>query len=315
MTKPSNRALLAAALAAAVACAGIAAGGPAPAPAAFPGSDGVIAFSRLAKDPDGNGFVEAIYSATAKGTKLRMLTGGCCIDQDPSWSADGKRIALSRDARIFTMNAKGTGLDRLTKGKRFNGRRFEDLGPSWSPDGKRIVFWREYQSGKLPSDLFIVDSDGSNLTELPTPDLDEHGPSWSPDGTLIAFAATPSLDAAVELPDGIYVMNVDGTGVAPVVTNNQNAGPDWSPDGQKIAYSRKGDGGREVYVVNADGSAEQRLTDVTKSAFDPAFSPEGDQIVFSLQGALQVMSATGSKPKPLDAGAAVADFSPSWQPK
>ena len=59
-------------------------------------------------------------------------------------------------------------------------------GPSWSPDGNRIVFSGHF--GGI-SDLYIVNTDGSHLTQLTN---DRHGdlqPPWSPAGT-IAFASS-----------------------------------------------------------------------------------------------------------------------------
>ncbi len=56
-------------------------------------------------------------------------------------------------------------------------------------------------------------------------------------------------------------MNPDGTGLT-ALTNSAsvNAGPVYSPDGTKITFFSNRDGNDEVYVMNADGSGQTRLT-------------------------------------------------------
>ncbi len=85
-------------------------------------------------------------------------------------------------------------------------------------------------------------------------------------------------------------MNADGSDLInltplPDTTNSGEAGiePSWSPDGTRLAYSYQAD----VWVMNADGSAKQNLTDDPASAaagfgkggVRPAWSPAGTAIV------------------------------------
>ena len=75
----------------------------------------------------------------------------------------------------------------------------DDTRPSWSPDGTKIVFytWRDGNH-----EIYVMNADGSNLTNLTNNAAHDIHPSWSPDGTKIAF---------VTIRDGnyeIYVMIV-----------------------------------------------------------------------------------------------------------
>jgi TolB protein len=85
-------------------------------------------------------------------------------------------------------------------------------------------------------------------------------------------------------------MNADGSGIARLTLLTE-AGldqyPAWSPDGQRIAFTRSLDldgGPHQVYVMNADGSAINRLTfGDPQGRFAescPAWSPDGSSIVF-----------------------------------
>ena len=90
--------------------------------------------------------------------------------------------------------------------------------------------------------------------------------SWSPDGKRIAFDSARDSKYF-----NIYVLDV-GTGTVTRLTKSEanDITPAWSPDGRRIAFTSQRDGNREVYVMNADGSAQTRLTN-SPSADGQAF--------------------------------------------
>lgn len=59
-----------------------------------------------------------------------------------------------------------------------------------------------------------------------------------------------------------------------------DAVPCFSGDGSRIAFSSKRDGNPEIYVMNADGSGQQRITRSTAVDYNPAFSPDGRTVAF-----------------------------------
>ncbi|HZG69699.1 MAG TPA: hypothetical protein VEZ12_23400, partial [Herpetosiphonaceae bacterium] len=68
--------------------------------------------------------------------------------------------------------------------------------------------------------------------------------------------------------------------------------PRWSPDGSQLTYWRDPyehgqSTGTAVFVINADGSDERRLTDPAMFAGDPDWSPDGAWIVFSTYPPIQ----------------------------
>lgn len=108
-------------------------------------------------------------------------------------------------------------------------------------------------------------------------------PDWSPDGKRIAFESGPNGNLS------IFTIGLDGDDLKRLTDDTYNdEGPVWSPDGNRIAFYSNRHAEREnrpvslqVYVMNADGSDQRRLTDES-SALDHAvtWSPDGTRIAF-----------------------------------
>ena len=131
---------------------------------------------------------------------------------------DWDEISGNGDEEIFTANADGSGLTRLT----YNG--VEDSSPNWSPDGSRIAL--QVNVGGINQEIFVMNADGSNPVQLTRNTLHDIGPTWSPDGRMIAFTRAP----APETPGDVWVMNADGTGQRPLTTTDViEESPDWQP--------------------------------------------------------------------------------------
>lgn len=157
-----------------------------------------------------------------------------------------------------------------------------DYSPSFSPDGSRIAFTSEQTGNK---DIFLINADGMGQTQITFDESDEESPAWSPDGTKLAVCS--NRDGNEE----IYVMNVDGSDPVNLTLHPaDDCNPGWSPDGTRILFMSTRDGdwrneredNWELYVMDADGTNQTRLTDNPgyDLATGQAFSPDGMRIVF-----------------------------------
>lgn len=257
-----------------------------------------------------------IYSVAVLGAAAQRLTTDPAGDRHPTWSPDGSEIAFrserDRSGRsIYVVHADGTGLRRVVQ----HTTRVRD--PAWSPTGAEIAFVsiQDFESTQF-SELYVVNADGSGLARIAgdQPDWDDkfHQISflaWSPHGSKIAFAGDPHGRGG----RGIWIVNVDGTGLNRLADGGQ---PAWSPDGSRIAFTSFS-GGDDIYVTNADGTSRTRLTDHPADDQWPTWSPDGSRIAFMSRRdrnwEIYVMNADGSDERNLTRHPA-ADRYPSWEP-
>lgn len=141
-------------------------------------------------------------------------------------------------------------------------------------------------------------------------------PSLRPDRGRIAFES--NRDSNWE----IYSMRFDGTNVTRLTNNGAaDRSPSWSPDGTKIVFfSDRDSGNREIYIMNANGSSQTRLTTDTYGweDRDPKWSPDGTKILFVTDRdgdkEIFVMNSDGSgSPTQLTTNG-VTDDDPDWSP-
>ena len=166
-------------------------------------------------------------------------------------------------------------------------------GLSWSPDGSALVVAAD--RGGV-TDLYVVDADGTGLRPLfPAPAL-RRNPAWSPTGR-IAFEVTRPVDDS----DWTEIWSADSEGENVTLLQNGwwDEHPAWSPDGSRLAFiSWVGEGhGQASYAVlmvdDAEGTGAEELA--WDEAFgSPAWSPDGNWIVYGAPGALRATHVSGT---------------------
>lgn len=181
----------------------------------------------------------------------------------------------------------------------------------------KIVF-QERSGGRI----FIINANGTGLREL-TYGLD---PALSPDGTKVAFTRWGN-------PEGIYLINVDGTQERLLTNVKQPKCPEWSRDGTKIAFTHRSGGGwryfwdseKQVLVKHEDPYWKIGVADaVTGQFFDlstdeysftPSWSTDGWWLLYDGQKGLMLTDPIRESKRWQQVTYGVRDMSPDWAPR
>ena len=171
--------------------------------------------------PDGSrlAFVDSGQLAVmnADGTGFARLTADTALYSSPNWSPDGSRLVfVAQDAEpvIEVMNADGTGRSALLSVRSFSaapGSSYVD--PTWSPDGTRIAFV-QWQDDRDATDVYVMDADGSNVSNLTRSPFDEFGIDWR---SLGPAGSPPPADATCGVSGTPRADRLSGSGDFDVV--------------------------------------------------------------------------------------------------
>lgn len=218
------------------------------------------------------------------------------INNSPALSPDGSLIAYLTDRSglfdIYLVNAvDGRNLGRIVGGQKGSG--IEELqwlrpGISWSPDNRLIAF-----SAKSGWQDVLHIADVRRRKIIRTLSLGLQGlwnPSWSPDGKHIAFSGMKNCRT------DIYVVGIE-SGQLRQLTDDvfSDFEPSWSPDAKTLVFVsdrgalsddasipiwRRNYRNNDLYRMQADGSALERLAAWESNESSPEFYHSSDSLLF-----------------------------------
>jgi TolB protein len=189
------------------------------------------------------------------------------------------------------------------------------VSPAWNPAGTMLA----YTTYGASSRLYVIDLSTGRSRALigPTRNVIYTTPTFTPDGNTVLFGR------AGEVSGDLYAIPIAGGDAKRLTVSRSalNSQPTPSPDGRRIVYVSNGTGHPELYIMDADGTAGEVLTNYEESdrnyRSDPDWSPDGRLIAYQERAPngrfqLRTIKPNGFTPKLLTSEG--ENEMPSWAP-
>ncbi len=233
----------------------------------------------------------------------------------PSLSPDRRWMAFNSNRtgsfEVYASATDGTSVQRIT-----NNPMAPSLGPIWSPDGKSIVY-ESVSNGAW--NLFQFNVQNGQETQLTNSPANDFAPYWSPDSKRIIFESTRQGNLWQ-----IYQLDLATQAVTRLTNDtSDDANPAYSPDSKMITYRASPHNALTnvssvLYLMNADGTNPQPISDAASASANHSWSPDGSLIAYEsnmsgTSGIYIYEMATGKTRLVTDTTDAVDHYAPAWK--
>ena len=185
------------------------------------------------------------------------------------------------------------------------------LTPRFSPSGPEITYM-SFEGGNPRVYLFNIETGQKEIVgDFPNMSF---SPRFSPDGQSVIMSLENTDDSGNA---NIFVLDLRSKNVSQLTDASAiNTAPSYKPDGSQIVFESDRGGGQQIYMMNADGSGQRRISFGKGRYSTPVWSPDGKWIAFTKQAndrfAIGVMAPDGSGERILTDG--YHNEGPTWAP-
>ena len=236
--------------------------------------------SKIAFYWDKTGRLELYVMDTTVGAEPQKVSDGempRSVRATFCWSRDNKSILFAKDDNgdeqhnIWRFDIENSVAEQLT-----DNAKAQEYPIQVSPDNTKLLV-NTNLNGQL--NIFSLDLETKEYTQLTHYDLPAGGARWSPDGEKVVYSTNETENYKNA---DIYVMNADGSDQKLIFQSKVGATDgvsDWSKDGRYLAIGSDSSGKMRAGVFDLETNEPRWLSSEGKTQYSGKFSPSGDKLL------------------------------------